>query len=110
MNDNSFNRGGGLAAPVFEDECMVGGNATILPGVRIGHKARVAAGATVTKSVKDGQTVWGVPAKPKERHPAWSVSDLDTYTGAFSSPSISTAISATKDWTEELINEAKFDG
>ena len=37
----------------------IGANATILPGVTIGEKAMVAAGAIVTKDVPDGATVMG---------------------------------------------------
>ena len=38
----------------------IGANATILPGVTIGEKAMIAAGAIVTKDVPDGITVKGV--------------------------------------------------
>jgi acetyltransferase-like isoleucine patch superfamily enzyme len=42
----------------------IGSNVTILPGVTIGARALVGAGAVVTKDVPDGATVTGVPAKP----------------------------------------------
>ncbi len=41
----------------------VGSGATILPGVTIGDRAVVAAGAVVTKDVPEGTVVAGVPAK-----------------------------------------------
>lgn len=41
----------------------IGTNATILPGVVIGERALVGAGAVVTKDVPDGATVAGVPAR-----------------------------------------------
>ncbi len=41
----------------------IGANATILPGVRVGAYAFVAAGATVTRDVADFALVAGVPAR-----------------------------------------------
>lgn len=44
--------------------CWVGMNAVILPGVALGNRTVVAAGAVVTKSFNDGYVVIaGVPAK-----------------------------------------------
>lgn len=43
--------------------CWIGGRAMILPGVRIGEHAIVAAGAVVTADVPDYAVVGGVPAK-----------------------------------------------
>lgn len=40
----------------------IGANATILPGIRIGEKAMIAAGAVVTKDVPDYAVVMGNPA------------------------------------------------
>ena len=42
----------------------VGSNAVILPGVTIGRKALIGAGAVVTKDVPDGSVVAGNPARP----------------------------------------------
>jgi acetyltransferase-like isoleucine patch superfamily enzyme len=67
MNDSTFAKGGYfeglLQGLVIEDEAMVGGNATLLPGVRVGRGAVVAAGAVVTRDVEPGATVFGVPAR-----------------------------------------------
>ena len=46
---------------------FIGAGAIILPGVCIGEKAVVAAGAVVTRSVAPGVTVAGVPAVPLRR-------------------------------------------
>ncbi|HRI79321.1 MAG TPA: NeuD/PglB/VioB family sugar acetyltransferase [Cyclobacteriaceae bacterium] len=44
---------------------LVGTGAKILPNLSIGHHCRVGAGAVVTKDVKDGTTVVGIPANEK---------------------------------------------
>lgn len=44
---------------VVEDFVSIGANATILPGVRIGHGAMIGAGAIVTKDVPPHATVIG---------------------------------------------------
>ena len=48
---------------VVEDNCFIGVNAVILPGVRIGPNAIVGAGSIVTKDVPPGMVVGGVPAR-----------------------------------------------
>ncbi|MGL4990281.1 MAG: acyltransferase [Sarcina sp.] len=46
------------------DECWIGMNSVILPGVELGKKTIVGAGAVVTKSFIDGNCIiGGVPAK-----------------------------------------------
>lgn len=56
---------------IIEDYVFIGPNAIILPGVRIGKGAVVAAGAVVTKEVASMSIVAGVPAKEiKKRDPS----------------------------------------
>ena len=43
--------------------CTIGANATIIAGVTLGKGCRIGAGTVVTKDVKTGATVWGVPAR-----------------------------------------------
>jgi len=55
-----------LPAPletVVESGASIGANATILPGIRIGEKAMVGAGAVVTRSVPANAIVVGNPAR-----------------------------------------------
>jgi acetyltransferase-like isoleucine patch superfamily enzyme len=54
---------GGLVGPVIEREAAIGANATILPGVRIGEGALVAAAAVVTRDVPAHMLAVGAPAK-----------------------------------------------
>ncbi len=53
-----------LTPPVIEDGAVIGGCVTILPNVRVGKSAVVAAGSVVTKDVPSGIVVKDVPAKP----------------------------------------------
>ncbi len=48
---------------LFKTGCVIGACATILPGVTVGQKSMVAAGAVVTKDVPPKTLVAGVPAK-----------------------------------------------
>jgi acetyltransferase-like isoleucine patch superfamily enzyme len=60
-DDRGFGvRGGPIA---IEDHAWVSFRATVLPGVRIGRGAVVAANALVTKDVEEFTVVGGVPAK-----------------------------------------------
>jgi acetyltransferase-like isoleucine patch superfamily enzyme len=62
MNDPSFGESFG---PIeVDDYVWLGSRALILPGVKIGKGAVVAAGAVVTKDVQPYQVVGGVPARP----------------------------------------------
>lgn len=45
------------------NNCYIGASAIILPGITIGERAIVGAGAVVTKNVPEGATVVGSPAK-----------------------------------------------
>ncbi|MCF4151292.1 2,3,4,5-tetrahydropyridine-2,6-dicarboxylate N-acetyltransferase [Dethiosulfovibrio sp. F2B] len=48
---------------VVEDDVLVGANAVIFEGVRVGARSVVAAGAIVTKDVPPGVVVAGIPAR-----------------------------------------------
>ncbi len=61
LNSKDFNA---ITKPVeIADYVFVGPRAIILPGVKIGKGAVVAAGAVVTKNVEKGKIVGGVPAE-----------------------------------------------
>ncbi len=51
-----------LEGVIVEEGAKIGGNSTILPGVRIGKNALVGAGSVVTKDVKENTVVAGNPA------------------------------------------------
>ncbi len=48
---------------VVEDHVLIGANAVILEGIRVGHDAVVGAGSVVTKDVIPGAVVAGCPAR-----------------------------------------------
>jgi len=70
-NDNSFGGRGyvdeEIRPPTIEDGAMIGGGASLLPGVRVGRAAIVGSGAVVTSDVEPETTVLGVPARPVAR-------------------------------------------
>ncbi len=51
--------------PTLEDEVVVGGGCTILPGVTIGRQSFIAAGAVVTRDVPAHSMVVGVPGRAR---------------------------------------------
>ncbi|OJJ30924.1 hypothetical protein ASPWEDRAFT_54251 [Aspergillus wentii DTO 134E9] len=52
--------------PVFiEDDCWIGGNVVILPGVRIGAGSTIGAGSIVTKDIPPFSIAVGAPARVK---------------------------------------------
>ena len=56
--------GQGLGKPiVFGDNCWIGGQAVINPGITLGNNVVVASGAVVTKSFGDNVVIGGNPAK-----------------------------------------------
>lgn len=62
---------------VIEDDVWIGANAVVLDGVRIGHGAVIAAGATVTRDVPPFTIAGGVPAKPIRRRGEKSNTDIE---------------------------------
>lgn len=64
-----------------EDDVSIGGNATILPGVRIGTGSLVGAGSVVTRDVGAGTVVAGSPARQVKQ-----VADLVCFKGFFERP------------------------
>jgi UDP-2-acetamido-3-amino-2,3-dideoxy-glucuronate N-acetyltransferase len=52
-----------MQGPVFGDGCVVGANSTIVPGVRIGKSAVIAAGSVVFQNIPDEEFWMGNPAK-----------------------------------------------
>lgn len=52
---------------VIGERATIGAGAIVLPGVRIGNDATVAANSLVTRDVPSGMTVAGVPASPMGR-------------------------------------------
>ncbi len=48
---------------VIERDVWIGANATVLPGIRIGHGSVVGAGAVVGHDVEPGKVVLGVPER-----------------------------------------------
>jgi len=60
-----------VCGPTIEDEVVIGGGCTILPGVTIGKGSFVAAGTVVTKDVPPLSFVKGVPGKAQPLPADW---------------------------------------
>jgi acetyltransferase-like isoleucine patch superfamily enzyme len=58
--------------PTIEDGASIGAAAILLPGVRIGRHARVAAGAVVTCDVLSQTMVIGLPARARAMPEGWN--------------------------------------
>lgn len=52
-----------LSPPIVEDNAVIGGGVTILPGVTVRKQSVVAAGSVVTKDTEPRTVVMGVPAR-----------------------------------------------
>jgi len=57
--------------PMIDDDASIGIGVILLPGIRIGKRARIAAGALVTRDVPDDGFVKSQPARPGEMPAAW---------------------------------------
>ena len=66
-NDRQPPSEGPHRGPVLEDYCAIAASATIMPGVRVGAHALVAAGSLVREDVAPGDFVAGVPATSRGR-------------------------------------------
>jgi acetyltransferase-like isoleucine patch superfamily enzyme len=62
LNDKHMD-GSHLVGPVIRQGARIGGGSILLPGVVIGRRALVGAGSVITRSVADGETVFGSPAR-----------------------------------------------
>ncbi len=64
-NDNEIIKGYGnhVLGQYFQEGSIIGLGANILPGIKIGIKSKVGAGALVTKDVPNDTLVKGIPAK-----------------------------------------------
>lgn len=76
--DDAALRSGERFAVIIEDGAMIGGHAVIMPGVRIGAGAIVAAGAVVTKDLPAGM-IWNrndyvriAPLEWQEKRMRWA--------------------------------------
>ncbi len=58
-----FGAGHNYERVIIEDDVWIGANCIILPGVKIGRGAVIAAGAVVTKDVEPFTVYAGIPAK-----------------------------------------------
>lgn len=65
-----------LAGPHIEEYAVVGAMSTVLPGVRVGRHAVVAAQSLVSRDIAPGMLARGVPAK--EIRAATEIADPDT--------------------------------
>lgn len=57
-----------LRAPiVLADDCWIGGNSVVMPGVTIGRGTVIGAGSVVTQSIPDFATAYGNPCRIQTR-------------------------------------------
>jgi len=52
-----------ISGPILEDDVTIGANATVMPGVTVGERSFIAAGAVVTEDVPPSTLAVGTPAK-----------------------------------------------
>ena len=61
-NDKYMRAGVELKGPIIKKGARIGGNSTLLPGITIGERAVVGAGAVVTKDVESEEVFIGIPS------------------------------------------------
>ena len=61
------------------DNCHIGLNATIMPGVSIGNNCVIGAGAVVTKDIPDNSVAVGVPARVIENVEEYRSKNIDSF-------------------------------
>ena len=66
LTNDKYPPGKNLRAPTIENGAAIGANSTLLPGIRIGEGALVAAGAIVTRDVPARMLAIGSPARLKK--------------------------------------------
>ena len=60
---------------MIEDDVLIGANATILAGVKVGKGAIVGAGSVVLADVEEYTTVAGIPAKVINQNRKWKINN-----------------------------------
>ena len=65
LTNDRYPPSGHLLGPVVMSGAAIGANTTILPGIRIGEGALVAAGSIVTRDIPDNMMAVGSPARIK---------------------------------------------
>lgn len=64
--------------PIFiEDDCWIGSNVIILPGVRIGQGSTIGAGSVVTKDIPPFSVAVGTPCRVKKTIPSAEEEEQD---------------------------------
>ena len=61
--NNALEANNKLVAPIIGDNVLIGANAVVIGGIRIGNDSKIGAGAVVVKDVPDGATVIGNPGR-----------------------------------------------
>ena len=64
--------------PIFiEDDCWIGANVVILPGVRIGQGSTIGAGSIVTKDIPPFSVALGAPCRVRKTIPSAEEEEKD---------------------------------
>ena len=64
---NQIDTKNNLTGVIVEKGAIIGAGCILLPGVKIGVRSFIGAGSVVTSDVKDGETVFGNPAKKQTK-------------------------------------------